>query len=129
MAGDLQVEPASAAEKVTAAGLERPSAEAVVAIADAAPVLIWSAAFGGADDWHSGAWSVYTGLPAEELAGDGWVRAVHPEDAERCKGIRVASFEARSPFSLDLRLRRHDGEYRWMADPKIAVRGTAVIAG
>jgi signal transduction histidine kinase/ActR/RegA family two-component response regulator len=41
---------------------------------------------------------------------------VHPEDRERCIGIRATSFDAAAPFTMDFRLRRDDGEYRWMLD-------------
>ena len=85
-------------------------------IADAAPVLIWSAALDRSEDWFSASWSVFSGLGSAELKNDGWTRAVHPEDVGRCLGIRAASFEARTAFSLDLRLRRADGAYRWMLD-------------
>jgi PAS domain S-box-containing protein len=98
-------------------------------IAEAAPVLIWSATLAGANDWFSPSWTAYTGRPTNELQGDGWTRAVHPEDLGRCLGIRATSFEARAPFAMDLRLRRHDGQYRWMLDngvPRLGSDGTAV---
>ena len=88
----------------------------LAAIAAAAPVLIWSATLDGRNDWHSAAWSRYTGRTTAELQGRGWLHCVHPEDVGRCEGIRLASFEAASSFTLDYRLRRHDGQYRWVAD-------------
>ena len=95
----------------------------------AAPVLIWSAAFDRGNDWFSPSWSAYTGRSNDELLGDGWTRSVHPEDLDRCLGIRATSFQACAPFSMDLRLRRHDGDYRWMLDngvPRFGSDGTAV---
>jgi PAS domain S-box-containing protein len=95
----------------------------------AAPVLIWSAGLDRRNDWFSPSWFAYTGRDADELLGDGWTHAVHPEDLDRCLGIRAASFEARAPFSMDLRLRRHDGQYRWMLDngvPRFGADGSAV---
>src|SRR5438270_2369765 len=74
----------------------------------------------------SPSWSAYTGRSGEALAGAGWTSSVHPEDIARCLGIRAASFEALAPFSMDLRLRRHDGEYRWMLDhgvPRVGADG------
>jgi PAS domain S-box-containing protein len=91
--------------------------------------LIWSAGLDRHNDWFSPSWSAYTGRSANELLGDGWTRAVHPEDVDRCLGIRAASFEARAPFSMDLRLRRHDGQYRWMLDngvPRFGADGAAI---
>jgi PAS domain S-box-containing protein len=97
-------------------------AEPALAVAAAAPALSWSASRAQANDWLSPSWSTFTGRPVGELRGDGWTRLVHPEDLERCLGIRAASFEAQSPFTLDLRLRRHDGEYRWFADNGVVLR-------
>jgi PAS domain S-box-containing protein len=92
-------------------------AERALAVAAAAPALSWSASgTPQINDWVSPSWSTYTGRPVAELRGDGWTRVVHPEDLERCLGIRATSFEGHSAFSLDLRLRRHDGEYRWFVD-------------
>jgi PAS domain S-box-containing protein len=95
----------------------------------AAPVLIWSAGLDRRNDWFSPSWSAYTGRSADELLGDGWTRTIHPEDLDRCLGIRATSFEARAPFSMDLRVRRHDGQYRWMLDngvPRIGADGAAI---
>jgi PAS domain S-box-containing protein len=100
-----------------------------VRLLEAAPVLIWSAALDRANDWFSPSWTAYTGRSIDELLGDRWMRAVHPEDLDRCAGIRATSFEARAPFSMDLRLRRHDGQYRWMLDngvPRFGADGTAI---
>ena len=100
-----------------------------VRLLEAAPVLIWSAGLDRANDWFSPSWTAYTGCSLEALLGDGWMSAVHPEDLDRCIGIRATSFEARAPFSMDLRLRRHDGQYRWMLDngvPRFGADGTAV---
>ncbi|MEO8079357.1 MAG: ATP-binding protein [Caldimonas sp.] len=90
--------------------------EALADIVAHAPALIWSAGPHGGNDWLSPAWSNFTGLSVAGLLGEGWKTAVHPEDVERCAGIRATSFEAGRAYSLDFRLRRHDGQFRWMAD-------------
>jgi PAS domain S-box-containing protein len=116
----------SAAAHASVAQASRAAADGVGVIADAAPVLIWSSSFEGDDDWFSASWTSYTGRSAGELRGVGWTRSIHPEDVDRCLGIHKTSFDARSPFSLDLRLRRHDGEYRWMLDngvPRVGAGG------
>jgi PAS domain S-box-containing protein len=95
-------------------------------VAESVPVLIWSASEASRNDWMSPSWTSYTGRSREALAGTGWTSSVHPEDIDRCLGIRAASFEAATPFSMDLRLRRHDAEYRWMLDngvPRFGDRG------
>ena len=97
----------------------------VDAILVAAPVLIWSASASSGHDWLSPSWAIFTGTPESELAGVGWTRTVHPEDLERCVGIQATSFEAARSYSLDLRLRRRDGEYRWMFENGVPRLGSA----
>ncbi|MEO8526587.1 MAG: ATP-binding protein [Caldimonas sp.] len=81
------------------------------------------------NDWLSPSWMAFTGGSHEELRGEGWARWVHPEDLERCLGIRATSFQAQSAFEMDLRLRRHDGQYRWFVDngvPRRPASGAAM---
>ena len=82
--------------------------------ADAAPVMLWSARPDRSFDWFNARWLAFTGRSLAQSRGDGWLVDVHAEDLERCNGIFNASCEARRPFTLDLRLRRHDGVYRWL---------------
>ena len=46
----------------------------------------------------------------------GWTEGVHPDDLDRCVEIWLANLESRTPFVMDYRLTRHDGEYRWIRD-------------
>jgi PAS domain S-box-containing protein len=118
----------SGAASATRATPSEPDADLGRVIAESAPVLIWSATEASRNDWLSPSWSAFTGRGGEALAGAGWTNSVHPEDVARCLGIRAASFEALAPFSMDLRLRRHDGEYRWMLDhgvPRVGADGRA----
>ena len=103
-----------------------------VGFASAAPALIWSASHAESNDWLSPSWADFTGRSIGELQAGGWSDCVHPEDRERCFGIRSASFEAGAPFTMDIRLRRHDGVHRWMVDsgrPYLAVGGDRRFVG
>ena len=84
--------------------------------ATCAPGLIWMADPDRRFEWFNPAWESYTGRTQDELRGDRWLELVHAEDAERCRGILAASFQARQAYTLDYRLRRHDGQYRWILD-------------
>jgi PAS domain S-box-containing protein len=64
----------------------------------------------------SRSWLDFTGLGAEQALGDGWTRSVHPEDLARWLDTCVRAFDAREPFEIEYRLRRRDGEYRWVLD-------------
>ncbi len=56
----------------------------------------------------------FTGLPLAATLGDGWMKVPHPDDVERCRDVYVKASEQRQPFQLEQRMRRHDGEYRWV---------------
>ena len=83
-------------------------------MADSAPVMIWVAGPDKQFEWFNKTWLDFTGRSTEHERGSGWFEQVHAEDLERCVGIWQASFEARQAFSMDFRLRRHDGSHRWV---------------
>ena len=81
---------------------------------DRLPAMIWTAGPNAALDYLNGTCAEFSGLPMEKLRGSGWLEAVHPEDLDPALSIYVSAFEARLPWSLEYRLRRADGAYRWM---------------
>ncbi len=85
-------------------------------MADHAPVLIWMSRPDTLYDYFNKMWLDFRGRSLEEEYGKGWTKGVHPDDLERCLHTYLTSFEARQPFQMEYRLRRFDGEYRWILD-------------
>jgi PAS domain S-box-containing protein len=85
-------------------------------MADSAPVLMW---LSGPDmlrtDFNQ-EWLRFAGRTMREDLGEGWTKSVHPADLRTCLDEYARAFHARQPFDIEYRLRRHDGQYRWMMD-------------
>ena len=95
-------------------------------VADRAPVMIWTARPDTTLDFVNATCVEFTGLPLEQLLGEGWLSAVHPQDLDHTASIYVPAIEARRPFVMEYRLRRADGAYRWVLDtgvPKLGANG------
>lgn len=85
-------------------------------MADGAPVPLWMADASGQSTYHNQAWLDFTGRSRDEMGGRAWVESLHPDDLARCLDTYRQAFRDRRKFEMEYRLRRHDGEYRWMLD-------------
>src|SRR3989442_2403828 len=83
---------------------------------DTIPLMLWRARPDLSCEYVSRAWLEFTGYSAEQALGEGWSRAVHAEDLARWLDGCVRAFDEREPFEIEYRMRRHDGEYRWVLD-------------
>ncbi len=106
--------------------------------ADIAPLMIWMSRCNALYCYFNSNWLKFTGThltkaasasALEEEIGNIWTGSVHPEDRQRCEDIYLRAFATYDSFQRQYRLRRTDGEYRWILDtaaPRFAADGSFV---
>jgi PAS domain S-box-containing protein len=85
-------------------------------IANTAPVLIWMSSTDKLCNYFNQPWLEFTGRRLEQELGNGWLECVHADDLQKCLDTYTEYFGRHEKFSMEYRLRRHDGEYRWIQD-------------
>ncbi len=91
-------------------------------LAEAMPLIVWSADAQGQVTYQTRAMHDYSGLSPEELKGGGWLEAVHPDDRDGTIAAWEQSFHAGEPYEARFRIRRHDGAWRWHLTRAVPVR-------
>lgn len=96
-------------------------------MADTAPAMLWVTEPDGSCSFLSRGWYDYTGQSHDVGLGFAWLDAVHPDDRDKVAAGFLAASGERNPFGHEHRVRRADGEYRWVLDagrPRFAADGT-----
>jgi len=92
----------------------RESQQLFATVANTSPALIWMSDLDKKLIWFNDPWLAFTGRTLAEELGNGWTAGVHPDNLAHCLQNFNKAFEARQSFSREYRLRRYDGEYRWL---------------
>ncbi len=85
-------------------------------LANGGQALIWASGTDKLCYYFNDVWLEFTGHTLEMEMGNGWAEGVHPDDLDRCIKTYVTAFDNREKFSMEYRLRRYDGVYRWLQD-------------
>jgi PAS domain S-box-containing protein len=94
----------------------RESEERFRLVANTAPVMIWMSGVDKLRTYFNRPWLEFTGRSLDAESADGWDEGIHPEDLKQCLDIYSKAFDRHEPFQMEYRLRRSDGEYRWIFD-------------
>jgi PAS domain S-box-containing protein len=99
----------------------RQSEERFRLMTDSAPVMVWMSGPDGLSTYSNRRSLEFTGRSIEAELGNGWTDSVHPDDVARCMETYAQAFDRHVPFDMELRLRRHDGVYRWILSSGVPV--------
>ena len=100
-----------------------------VSYADDLPVMLWRARPDMSCEYANRVWREYTGYSAQEAAAQGCSSVVHPEDLARWLDTCVRAYDARAPYEIEYRMRRHDGTYRWVLERGAPREARGALAG
>lgn len=92
-----------------------------------APAIVWMADTNGVGTYTNKRWKEFTGQTLQESQGDGWVKVIHPDDAERVHQAAINAALERSIYIAEYRVRTVSGDYRWVIDtasPRLGEDGT-----
>lgn len=95
-------------------------------LADSGQALVWTCSPDMRFDYVNRPYLEFTGRPIDQELGEGWMQCCHPDDLARYSEAARGYLERRERFSIVYRLRRHDGEYRWVrnnASPRYDSQG------
>jgi len=116
-------------EQVEAEKALRQSEEQLQLLSDFMPQIVWATDALGYHDFYNKLWYEFTGLSYEESKNTGWDSVLHPDDLDKAWKVWKHSLDTGEPYEVEYRMRRVDGEYRWLlarAKPYKNAEGTIV---
>ncbi len=117
-------------EQKNAANSLAASEERFRTLANAMPMIVWTATSEGEIDYSNQYFSTYTGIAQSEPAGSRWQQTLHPDDLERCFEEWAISLRDSTPYEIEYRLKENkSGEFRWFlvqAQPVFGAEGQVI---
>ena len=86
------------------------------ALVEQSPTMVWRSGRDAGCDYVNSRWLAYTGRALANELGEGWAECIHPDDAAASRALYLDHFARREAFEREHRMRRHDGEYRYVLD-------------
>ncbi|MBE7179504.1 MAG: PAS domain-containing sensor histidine kinase, partial [Mucilaginibacter polytrichastri] len=83
-------------------------------VTDVMPQIVWATNADGYHDFYNQRWYEFTGLTFEDTKDTGWSLLLHPDDLNRTVKAWTYSLHTGEPYDIEYRMRRADGEYRWL---------------
>ena len=83
-------------------------------LADQVPAMVWASDCTGLCTFVNRSWLKFTGRTLEQELGNGWTEGIHSDDVARIRNNCLSSAQSRQPFTMEYRLRRADGQFRWV---------------
>ncbi len=94
-----------------------------LAFGEVAPGFFWITDLEGQILYANRTWELFTGSSLEQLNAGGWGQFNHPDEVAEVQQRWGRAVELEQAFEMELRYRRHDGEYRWMLARVVPLRG------
>jgi PAS domain S-box-containing protein len=91
-------------------------------VIDTIPAYVWSAKPDGSVDFINQRLLEFLGRSMQDILGWGWGSLVHPDDLTRFVGEWQAAVATGEPMESEARLRRIDGDYRWLLIRNVPLR-------
>jgi PAS domain S-box-containing protein len=103
-------------ERRALAESQRQTLQRLDTVANASPVLFWTADLNGHVDWVNQRWLDFTGRPEASELGEGWMQGIHPSDMAKRRSVMQSARENLQPFSVEYRLLHQGGDFRWVME-------------
>ncbi len=101
-------------ERKQAELLLRNSEQHYASLLNVSPVGVFETNEAGHYLYVNGRWSDITGLPPEQATGNGWAKALYPDDKQMFYNEWEKAINQVRPFRLEYRFLRGDGKITWV---------------